>query len=74
MYKVGERFVEIHANVIQKLMEWNLQQRSDMVLDNAFVLAILISVVPPEDFANGQISESAMDFVTGMLNFVLDFV
>lgn len=66
MYKIGERLIEIHNDVINKLKLWNTtKQKQDRSLDSRFALTIFLSLSTPVSIANGQIDQEVMNFITG---------
>lgn len=60
MYQVGPKQIEIHNEVLNNLQLWN-----DDVHDNAFALAVMLSLTSTEDISNGVINQDAMDFTIG---------
>lgn len=68
MYKIGGRFIEIHYDVVNNLLEWNTgSQKDDNNFDYAFGLSLLLSLVSVEEIAAGKIDSNALDFVMGKL-------
>lgn len=69
IYKVGTRLIEIHANVINKLCSWNTNKSEceDVDKDVSFGLALLLSLVNPDEMFEGCISEEVMDFILGKI-------
>lgn len=66
IYEVGQRLIEIRADVIDRLKLWN--QTNQQEDDNAFALAILLSITSPEEVLNNTIiGNEAMDFICDLL-------
>lgn len=66
IYKIGNRLIEIHDDVINNLLQWNMDaQRDDVDLDYAFGLSLLLSLIPMERIAAGDIDDNALDFIKG---------
>lgn len=69
MYKVGNRFIEIHRDVVVNLEQWNADpERHDASMDFRFAMAIYLSLVPSQQISSGEIDQNAMDFVSGNFN------
>lgn len=66
IYKIGNRLIEIHDDVINNLLQWNMAaQRDNVDLDYAFGLSLLLSLIPMERIAAGDIDDNALDFIKG---------
>lgn len=62
MYQVGSKQMEIHNEVLNNLQLWDADET---VHDNAFALAVMLSLTSTEDISNGVINQDAMDFTIG---------
>lgn len=68
IYKIGNRLIEIHDDVINNLLQWNMAaQRDDVDIDYAFGLSLLLSLIPMERITAGEIDDNALAFIMGML-------
>lgn len=65
VYEVGERLVEIPADVIERLIQWNDQNVAED--DIPFALATLFSLTSPEELSAGKISEDVLKFIRELL-------
>lgn len=66
VFKIGDRLIEIHGDVLDKLLLWNaVERRQDQNLDFAFGLSILLSLVPAERIEAEEMSSDIVDFVIG---------
>lgn len=66
MYKIGNRMVEIHRDVISKLLEWNSdEQKNNSKFDFAFCLSVLLSLVSPAKIAESGLSPDVVAFIHG---------
>lgn len=66
VFKIGDRLIEIHGDVLDKLLLWNaVERRQDQNLDFAFGLSILLSLVPAERIEAEEMSSDIVDFVFG---------
>lgn len=67
VYKLGNRLIEIHNDVVNNLLQWNEDpQRNDQDIDYAFGLSLLLSLISIEDISVGRIDNNALTFVQGM--------
>lgn len=66
MYKIGNRLIEIHSDVMKNLLKWNTAPlQNDRDLDYAFGLSVFLSLVPMERIAAGEIDQNAFAFILG---------
>lgn len=68
VYKIGKRFIEIHRDVLNDLLQWNaFPQRNDPTLDHPFGLSLLLSLISTEKIEAGEIDPNAVSFVLGKI-------
>lgn len=69
---MGHRFIEIHYDVLAKLLEWNSAPNNDYRdFDFPFALSVFLCVVPSEQVKLGkldpEIEKDAYGFLVGEL-------
>lgn len=65
-YKIGDRLIEIHNDILNNIVEWNTPlHRNDPDIDYAFGLSLLL--IPAVHIAAGRTDNNALTFVLGML-------
>lgn len=59
--------MEIHNDVVHKLLHWNAADRDDRDVDYAFGLALALSLIPVGQIEAGELDNNVLAFITGML-------
>lgn len=65
IYEVGKRLIEIPADVINQLIQWNIQNQPED--DAQFALAIFFSVAMEDELSGDTISSEVISFISDLL-------